>query len=142
MITQVSARDDSASGAQPLAGATPHPTGAELRELCLGLPDAREEFPFRPQLSVFKTAGKIFAISALAEIPLRASVKCAPELGEQLRLTHPAIVPGYHLNKRHWLTLTIDGSLPYDLVVNLIEGSHELVTARPRPRRRHNRRAP
>jgi predicted DNA-binding protein (MmcQ/YjbR family) len=142
MIAPVSARDDPASSAQPLADATPRPTGAELRELCLGLPDAREEFPFRAQLSVFKTSGKIFALSALAEIPLCVSVKCDPDLGAQLRLSHPAIVPGYHLNKRHWLTITIDGSLPYDLVVNLIEGSHELVTVRPTPRGRRNRRAP
>jgi predicted DNA-binding protein (MmcQ/YjbR family) len=121
---------------------TPRLTAAELRDLCLGLPNAREEFPFRPQLSVFKTAGKIFALSALAEVPLRVSVKCDPDLGAQLRLSHPEIVPGYHLNKRHWLTLTIDDSLPYDLVVNLIEGSYELVAPSPTPRPRRNRRAP
>jgi predicted DNA-binding protein (MmcQ/YjbR family) len=107
-------------------------TGAELRELCLGLPGAREEFPFRPQLSVFKVAGKVFALSALSEEPLRVSVKCDPELGEQLRFTHRSIVPGYHLNKRHWLTVTVDGSLPDALVTDLVEGSHELVAVAPR----------
>jgi predicted DNA-binding protein (MmcQ/YjbR family) len=116
-------------------------TGAALRELCLGLRGAREEFPFRPGLSVFKVAGRMFALSALAEEPLRVSVKCDPELGEQLRFTHRSIVPGYHLNKRHWLTVTIDGSLPDALVVNLIEGSHELITANPTRRSRSDRSA-
>jgi len=105
-------------------------SAAELRQLCLGLPGAREEFPFRPELAVFKVAGKMFALCALAEQPLRVSIKCDPELGEQLRFTHPSIEPGYHLNKRHWLTVTIDGSLPDGLLANLIEGSHELVSAR------------
>jgi predicted DNA-binding protein (MmcQ/YjbR family) len=114
----------------------PHPTAAELRALCLGLLGAREEFPFRPELSVFKAGGKIFALSALSEVPLRVSLKCDPELAEQLRFTYAAIVPGYHLNKRHWLTITIDVSLPKGLVADLIEGSHELVGARRRPRGR------
>ena len=113
-------------------------TGAELRELCLALVGAREEFPFSPQVSVFKTAGKIFALSALSEEPLRVSVKCDPDLGAQLRLTYPSIVPGYHLNKRHWLTITIDDSIDERLVVDLVEGSHELVAVK---RKRHVRRA-
>jgi predicted DNA-binding protein (MmcQ/YjbR family) len=104
-------------------------TGAELRKLCLALTGAREEFPFSLQVSVFKTTGKIFALSALSEEPLRVSVKCDPDLGAQLRLTYPSIVPGYHLNKRHWLTITIDDSIPERLVVDLVEGSHELVAA-------------
>jgi predicted DNA-binding protein (MmcQ/YjbR family) len=102
-------------------------TAAELRNLCLNLPDAREEFPFRPELSVFKTGAKMFALSALSETPLRVSVKCNPELGEQLRATYPTITPGYHLNKRHWITITLDDSTPNKLVTDLIHGSHELV---------------
>jgi predicted DNA-binding protein (MmcQ/YjbR family) len=129
---------DAADSATPLrAGTTPQLTAAELRELCLAQRGAVEEFPFRPELSVFKVAGKMFALSALAEEPLRVSIKCDPGLGEQLRFTHPSIAPGYHLNKRHWLTVTIDGSLTTTLVANLIEGSNELViaaTTRPRQR--------
>jgi predicted DNA-binding protein (MmcQ/YjbR family) len=102
-------------------------TPSELRNLCLGLPGAREEFPFRPDVSVFKVGGKMFALSTLADEPLKVSVKCEPVLGEQLRGTYPAIVPGYHLNKRHWLTITIDGSVPDELVADLVEGSYELV---------------
>jgi predicted DNA-binding protein (MmcQ/YjbR family) len=136
MITDRSSGDDLAGCTQRSPSTTHQLTGAGLRELCLGLAGAREEFPFRPELSVFKVAGKMFALSALSEEPLRVSIKCDPELGEQLRFTHPSIAPGYHLNKRHWLTVTIDGSLPDGLAANLIEGSHELVAGtRPRPRR-------
>lgn len=141
MITDPTADHAVAGGTQPSASTAPQMTGAELRELCLGLRGAREEFPFRAELSVFKAAGKMFALSALGEEPLRVSIKCDPELGEQLRFTHPSIAPGYHLNKRHWLTITIDGSLPEALVANLIEGSHELVTATRTRRRRSGRSA-
>jgi len=108
----------------------PGVTGAELRALCLGLPGAREEFPFRPGLSVFKVGGKVFALCARADEPLRVSVKCEPELGAELRATYRAIVPGYHLNKRHWLTVTDDGSLPAGLVRDVVTGSFELVAAK------------
>lgn len=110
--------------------------GSELRELCLGLPGAREEFPFRPGVSVFKVGAKMFALSTLADEPLQVSVKCDPVLGEQLRGTYPSITPGYHLNKRHWLTVTVDGSVPDALVADLVEGSYELVVpTRSRARR-------
>jgi predicted DNA-binding protein (MmcQ/YjbR family) len=66
-------------------------TPAGLRKICLSLPGAREEFPFRPELSVYKVGRKMFALSARNETPLRVSVKCDPELGEQLRATYPAI---------------------------------------------------
>lgn len=102
-------------------------TGAELRHLCLGLAGAREEFPFRPELSVFKVEKRMFALTALDEQPLRISVKCDPELGQQLRHTYPTIAPGHHLNKRHWLTLPADGSIPHELVTDLIHASYELV---------------
>jgi predicted DNA-binding protein (MmcQ/YjbR family) len=103
--------------------------GRALRDLCLGLAGCREEFPFRPGLSVFKVGGRMFAISALEDEPLRVSVKCDPDLGEQLRHTYRSIAPGYHLDKRHWLTLPADGSLPDELVADLVQGSHELVLA-------------
>jgi predicted DNA-binding protein (MmcQ/YjbR family) len=115
-----------------IAGVTPR----RLRELCLGLPGAREEFPFRPDLSVFKVGGKMFALSPLGDRPLRVSVKCEPELGAELRASYPTITPGYHLDKRHWLTVVADGSTPDQLVSDLVEGSFELVAATlPRDRR-------
>jgi len=84
-------------------------TAAKLRRHCLVLPGSSEEFPFRPGLSVFKVSGKVFALSPLGDRPLRISLKCEPALAEQLRDTYPSITPGYHLNKRHWNTVEIDG---------------------------------
>ena len=82
---------------------------------------------------MFKVAGKIFALSALDRAPLEVSVKCEPELATQLRHTYPAIRPGYHLNKRHWNTIALDGTLPDDLVRDLVEDSSDLsVSALPR----------
>ena len=104
-------------------------TAAELRRFCLAQPDAREEFPFGPETSVFKVGGKMFVLSPLRRRPLTVSVKCEPELGEQLRGTYDEIEPGYHLNKRHWLTVTCGGAAPDELVRELIAGSYELVAA-------------
>jgi predicted DNA-binding protein (MmcQ/YjbR family) len=102
----------------------------ELKTRCLGLPGASEEFPFGDEVSVFKVGGKMFALCSLdAGPPLRLSVKCDPELAAQLRSAYPAIRPGYHLNKRHWNTLTLDGSLPDELVTDLLGDSYDLVVA-------------
>jgi predicted DNA-binding protein (MmcQ/YjbR family) len=103
---------------------------AELRDHCLSFPGVEETFPFGPNTSVFKVAGKMFALSALAAKPLSVSVKCDPQLAEQLRAAHSAITPGYHLNKRHWNTIVIDGSLPDAMIANLIEDSYDLVVSK------------
>jgi predicted DNA-binding protein (MmcQ/YjbR family) len=71
----------------------------------------------------------MFALSALESRPLRISLKCEPELGEGLRASYPAIQPGYHLNKRHWLTITLDGSVPDKTLYELLEDSYDLVAA-------------
>ncbi|PXY22450.1 MmcQ/YjbR family DNA-binding protein [Prauserella muralis] len=105
-------------------------TPQQLRAACLAFTGAREEFPFDESNSVFKVAGKIFAIAPLGGEPLRVSLKCEPELAVQLRATHPAITPGYHLNKRHWNTVVLDGSVPDELVRDMIEDSYDLVVAR------------
>ena len=77
------------------------------------------------------------ARSRLAERPLRVSLKCEPPLAEQLREAHPAVLPGYHLNKRHWNTVFIDGSLPEHMIKDMIEDSYDLVVSRlPLSRRR------
>jgi predicted DNA-binding protein (MmcQ/YjbR family) len=103
--------------------------GEELKANCLALAGACEEFPFNDEVSVFKVAGKMFALCSLDDRPLQVSVKCQPDLAVQLRAAHPAIVPGYHLNKRHWNTITIDGSLPDQLVSEMIVDSYDLVVA-------------
>jgi predicted DNA-binding protein (MmcQ/YjbR family) len=102
---------------------------AALRACCLDRSGAVEEFPFGPETSVFKVAGKIFALSALDRAPLTVSLKCEPELAEQLRAGYPAVRPGYHLNKRHWNTVTLDGSLSDQLVRDLVEDSYDLVVS-------------
>jgi predicted DNA-binding protein (MmcQ/YjbR family) len=110
---------------------------AALRDYCLGFPGSVETFPFGPETSVFKVAGKMFAISRLAQSPLRVSLKCEPLLAQQLREAHPAVLPGYHLNKRHWNTVIIDGSLPEQMLRNLVEDSYDLVASQlPAARRR------
>jgi len=101
----------------------------ELRGWCLQQPGAIEDFPFGPEHSVFKVAGKMFALSALERVPLQVSVKCEPELAVALRNSYPAIVPGYHLNKRHWNTIVLDGTLADQLVRDLIEDSYDLVVS-------------
>lgn len=102
-----------------------------LRACCLGFPGAREERPFpqAPGLSAFKAGGKVFAFCALDDEPLRVTLKCEPELAVQLRGAHSAVQPGYHLDKRHWNTVTLDGSLPEGMVEDLIEDSYDLVVA-------------
>ncbi|WP_411105433.1 MmcQ/YjbR family DNA-binding protein [Streptomyces sp. cmx-4-9] len=102
-----------------------------LRSLCLGFNAAVEEFPFTPQTSVFKVLGKVFALSALDGEPLKVNLKCEPEQAVRLREQHAAIVPGYHMNKRHWNTVTAGGpdALPDALVRELVEDSYDLVVA-------------
>ena len=102
---------------------------AALRDCCLSLPGSEETFPFGPETSVFKVAGKIFALSALAGDPLEVSVKCEPGLALALRDSYPAIRPGYHLNKQHWNTITIDGSMPDQHVRDMIEDSYDLIVS-------------
>ncbi|HWE59194.1 MAG TPA: MmcQ/YjbR family DNA-binding protein [Solirubrobacteraceae bacterium] len=100
---------------------------AELREQLLSFPGAEETFPFGPDTSVFKVAGKVFALSRLGTDELRVSLKCEPTLAEQLRESHPEVIPGYHLNKRHWNTVIVGGSLPERMLVDMIEDSYDLV---------------
>jgi predicted DNA-binding protein (MmcQ/YjbR family) len=110
---------------------------AVLRQACLSVPRSVETFPFGPETSVFKVAGKMFALSQLSQCPPRVSLKCEPTLAEQLREAHAAVLPGYHLNKRHWNTVIVDGSLPDDAIRDMIEDSYDLVVSKlPRARRR------
>ena len=102
---------------------------AALRACCLAHGGVIEDFPFGPQPSVFKVAGKMFALSALDRTPLEISVKCEPEVAVDLRRGYTAIRPGYHLNKRHWNTIMLDGSVADELVRDLIEDSYDLVVS-------------
>jgi len=108
-----------------------------LRDLCLSHRGSEETFPFGFETSVFKVAGKMFALSALQSDPLRVSLKCEPLLAQQLRTAHAAILPGYHLNKRHWNTVVLDGTVPAEMIVDMVEDSYDLVVSKlSRARRR------
>jgi len=108
-----------------------------LREYCLSLSGAEETFPFGPETSVFKVAGKMFALSQLAADSLRVSLKCEPDLAEALREAHASVIPGYHLNKRHWNTVILDGSMPDADIRQMIDDSYDLVVSKlPQSRRR------
>lgn len=98
--------------------------------VCAGLPGAAETFPFGDGVAVYKVGGRIFALCALDGDPGEVSLKCDPALAAALRERHPAVRPGYHLNKRHWVTVRLDGSVPDDELAGWIEDSWELVVAR------------
>ncbi|MEU5094689.1 MmcQ/YjbR family DNA-binding protein [Streptomyces sp. NPDC020996] len=105
-------------------------TPRQLRTLCLSFNAAVEDFPFGPDTSVFKVLGKMFALSSLDARPLTVNLKCDPEDAVRLRAEHEGlVVPGYHMNKRHWNTVTADGGLPDRLVRELVEDSYDLVVA-------------
>ncbi|MFG2022465.1 MmcQ/YjbR family DNA-binding protein [Streptomyces sp. NPDC048825] len=105
-------------------------TSEELRTFCLSFNAVVEDFPFNPETSVFKVLGKLFALTQLDGVPLTVNLKCDPEDAIRLRSEYPGlIVPGYHMNKRHWNTVTVDGELPDRLVRELIEDSYDLVVA-------------
>ena len=110
---------------------------AALRDQCLSFPGTEETFPFGPNTSVFKVSGRMFALSQLAADELQVSVKCEPALAEQLREAHAEVIPGYHLNKRHWNTIILGGALPDQTIKDMIEDSYDLVvSALPQSRRR------
>ena len=101
----------------------------DLREFCNSKPGAVEDFPFDDVTLVVKVRGKIFALMATDQDPNTPSInlKCEPALAEMLRETYPAVVPGYHMNKRHWNTVTVDGSIPESEIHEMIDHSYEQV---------------
>jgi len=98
-------------------------------EACLAKPGAAEDYPFGDEVAVFKVADKMFALVPLAESSASVSLKCDPGLAADLRRKYPAVTPGYHLNKRHWNTVALDGSVPGDELLDLIDHSYQLVVA-------------
>jgi predicted DNA-binding protein (MmcQ/YjbR family) len=96
---------------------------------CLGLPHVTEETPFGPEVLVYKVGGRMFALTEPGGFPPAMNLKCDPDRAALLRDQYRAITPGYHMNKRHWNTLTLDGTLPAALVRELIEHSYALVVA-------------
>jgi predicted DNA-binding protein (MmcQ/YjbR family) len=99
-----------------------------LREFCRGKRGVTEGYPFGPGVLVMKVAGKVFAIITENSEPLTVSVKCEPEIATVLRDTYEAVTPGYHLNKRHWNTVSLDGSIEDERVLEWVEDSYDLAT--------------
>jgi predicted DNA-binding protein (MmcQ/YjbR family) len=98
----------------------------ELREYCLSLKGVTESFPFDETTLVFKVAGKMFCLTSL-EGDFSINLKNDPEKNIELREQYPTIIPGYHMNKKHWNTVEIDGSLKEDMIKNLIDESYDLI---------------
>ena len=109
-------------------------THKELEDYLLNFPDTWLDFPFGEETSVYKVGdkeageGKLFALIANDSKPLRVSLKCDPQLAEILREKYETVVPGYHLNKKHWNTIICTGQMPDDEIQDLARLSYRLVT--------------
>ena len=101
----------------------------KLLDYVLTKPEVEESLPFGPDVLVLKTNGKMFLMIPLETDPLRFNAKCDPERAEQLREEYTGILPGYHMNKKYWNTVLLDGSVPGPLVRQLIDHSYELIRA-------------
>jgi len=98
----------------------------ELREYCLSKKGVSESFPFDETTLVFKVMDKMFVLTDL-EGELSINLKCDPDMANELREKYPAVLPGYHMNKEHWNTVMIDGSIPERLIREWIDHSYDLV---------------
>jgi predicted DNA-binding protein (MmcQ/YjbR family) len=101
----------------------------ELRHYCLSKKGVTESFPFDETTLVFKVMGKMFALTDLADEILNVNLKCDPEEAIRLREEHIAVIPGYHMHKKHWNTVMIDGSITDDKICEWIDNSYNLVVA-------------
>lgn len=101
----------------------------EFRSYCLAKKHVKEDFPFGDATLVFKVKGKIFAIAGLDEPSLKVNLKCDPERALDLRERFAEIVPGYHMNKRHWNTIEFESGLSHSLLKELIDHSYQLVVS-------------
>ena len=98
-----------------------------FRTICLNKPGTTEDFPFDDKTLVFKVMGKMYALCRLETDPMQVNLKCDPERAELLREEYGSILPGYHMNKKHWNTLVLDGDIPTRLFLELLDHSYDLV---------------
>lgn len=101
----------------------------QLKSYVMSKKATEETFPFGPDAAVYKVLGKMFALMPVAD-PLSISLKCDPDFAEVLRDTYDAVQPGYHMNKRHWNTVSIDGSIPDDEIEEMVDESYRLVVSK------------
>lgn len=100
-----------------------------FREYCLSKKGVTEEFPFDESTLVFKVMGKMFALTGLDRMPFSVNLKCDPDRAIELREYHSEITPGYHMSKKHWNTVNFSGSLPTNIILELINHSYDLVVS-------------
>lgn len=93
----------------------------------LSMPNAKLDYPFGEDVAVYKVHDKMFALISEGKEPVNLSLKCDPQLAETLREKYVTVMPGYHLNKKHWNTLILSGELPSEEVQALIRHSYDLV---------------
>lgn len=108
-----------------------------LREYCLSRPGSEETLPFGPDTLVYKVNGKIFLLAGLDNDPLQFNVKCNPDKALELREEYACVLPGYHMNKKHWNTIIVDGSVPTRQLKEWIDDSYQLVAAPPGKKRKN-----
>ncbi|MBT8378236.1 MAG: MmcQ/YjbR family DNA-binding protein [Ignavibacteria bacterium] len=101
----------------------------QIREYCLGKKGVTEEFPFDEETLVFKVMGKIFLLTSLEKVPLQINLKCDPGKAIELREKFESVLPGYHMNKKHWNMVVIDGSISPKELSEWIEHSYNLVVS-------------
>jgi predicted DNA-binding protein (MmcQ/YjbR family) len=98
-----------------------------LREYCLSKPGVEETLPFGPDTLVYKVVGRIFLLTGLDNDDFRFNVKCDPDKAIELREEFPCVIPGYHMNKKHWNTIVVDGSVSNNQLKEWIDHSYQLV---------------
>lgn len=100
-----------------------------VEEFVLSMPNSRLDYPFGEEVAVYKVGDKMFALIPEGKDPVRISLKCDPELSKVLREKYEEVMPGYHLNKKHWNTLVLTGQLGWEEVQGLIKHSYDLVSS-------------
>jgi predicted DNA-binding protein (MmcQ/YjbR family) len=100
-----------------------------LRSYCLSKKEVTEGFPFGETTLVFKVKGKIFLLVSLEESPLRFNAKSDPDKALEWREAYESVIPGYHMNKKHWNTVILDGRVPSKQVREMIDDSYTLIVA-------------
>ncbi|MEZ2445215.1 MmcQ/YjbR family DNA-binding protein [Chitinophaga sp. RCC_12] len=101
---------------------------SQFQEYCLSLPGVTEEFPFGDEILVYKVCGKVFALSGLSNFQ-SINIKCDPEEAVELRERYEGVIPGYHMNKKHWNTVDVHSGIPNKLLLEWIRNSYNLVVA-------------
>lgn len=107
-----------------------------LQDYCLSKPDTEETLPFGPDTLVYKINGKVFLLVGLDNDPLQFNVKCDPDTALELREKYPCVLPGYHMNKKHWNTIVVDGSVSTAVLKQWIDWSYDLVKGKPKAKKK------